>query len=167
MSPNVATPLRRSVRMTFTLPKWGLGSPSGLPKTQSSIARVKTPCLEMFFILLQRSWNVDVENGLAWVIWTSAAQVMCERRARSQIGNLTPNHKKSGIDLTPVCVGGVQHTVEKLSRRATSLLQTSSRSEVWKELWAAKVPGVQTEIVSGLLLGSPKKKCHWDVGAME
>jgi len=29
-----------------------------------------------------------------------------------------------------VCAGGVQHTVEKLSRRTTSLLETSSQSEV-------------------------------------
>jgi len=42
-----------------------------------------------------------------------------------------PTTKKSGIDPTPVCVGGVQHTVEKLLRRATSLLQTSSQLEVW------------------------------------
>jgi hypothetical protein len=30
--------------------------------------------------------------------------------------------ERSGIDLTPVCAGGVQHTVTKLSRRVTSLL---------------------------------------------
>jgi hypothetical protein len=29
-----------------------------------------------------------------------------------------------------------------------------------KELWATKILRVQIEIVSGLLLGSPKKKCH-------
>jgi hypothetical protein len=33
-----------------------------------------------------------VQNCLALVIWTSAAQVMGKRRARSQIGNLTPDH---------------------------------------------------------------------------
>ncbi len=63
----VATPLWRSVKMTFTLPKCGLGSHSGLPKTQNSIAGVKTPRLELFFISLKRSWNVDVKNGLTWV----------------------------------------------------------------------------------------------------
>ncbi len=52
---NFATPLRRSVRMTLTLPKWGLESPSGLLKIQNSIARVKTPRLEVFFISLERS----------------------------------------------------------------------------------------------------------------
>jgi len=39
--------------MTLTLPKWGLGSPSGLSKFQSSIAGVKTPRLEAFFISLE------------------------------------------------------------------------------------------------------------------
>jgi len=37
---------------------------------------------------------------------------------------------KVGINPIPVCTGGVQHTVGKLSRRATSLLHTSSQSEV-------------------------------------
>jgi hypothetical protein len=32
-----------------------------------------------------------------------------------------------------------------------------------KKLWMPKVPGVQTETVSGLLLESPWKKCHLDV----
>jgi hypothetical protein len=34
-----------------------------------------------------------------------------------------------------------------------------------KELWTRKVPGVQTETVSGLLFGSPGTKSHSDVGA--
>jgi len=32
---------------------------------------------------------------------------MVERRAASQTGSLTPNHKKSGIDPIPVCAKGV------------------------------------------------------------
>jgi len=43
------------VRSPFTLPKMRLGSPSGLPKTQSVIAKVKTPGIEAFFIPLKRS----------------------------------------------------------------------------------------------------------------
>jgi hypothetical protein len=89
---DVATPLGSSVRMTLTLPKWGLWSPSGLSKIQNSIAGVKTLHLEVFFISLKRSWSVDIENGLAWAIQISAAQVMSKRRARSQIGSLTPDH---------------------------------------------------------------------------
>jgi hypothetical protein len=78
--------------MTLTLPKWGLGSPSGLPKFQSWIEGVKTPCIDVFFISLKSYESVDVKNGLAWAIWTFAAQVMCKRTAMSQIDNLTPDH---------------------------------------------------------------------------
>jgi hypothetical protein len=38
---------------------------------------------------------------------------------------------------------------------------------VSKELWPCKVPGIQTRIVSGLLLGSHGTKNHSDVGAVE
>jgi len=36
-----------------------------------------------------------------------------------------------------------------------------------KKLWMPKVSGVQPGIVSGLLLGSPGKKCHLDVASAE
>jgi hypothetical protein len=42
------------VRSPFTFPKMGLESPLGLPKTQDSMAEVKTPCIEVFFIPLER-----------------------------------------------------------------------------------------------------------------
>jgi hypothetical protein len=73
-------------------PKWtpmlGVGVPKGLPNFQSAIAGAKTPCLEEFFISLERSWSVDVQNGLVWTIWMSAAQVMGKWKARSQIAIL-------------------------------------------------------------------------------
>jgi len=81
-----------SVRSPLTLLKMGLGSPSGFPKTHNTIAGVKKPCIEVLFIPLERSWSVDVQNGLAWAIWTYAAQVMVERRAGSQTSSLTPDH---------------------------------------------------------------------------
>jgi hypothetical protein len=80
------------VRMTLTLSKWGLGSPLGLPKFQNSIAEVKTPRLEAFLMSLEIYWSANVENGLAWAIWTFIAQVMTKRRVRNQTGNLTPDH---------------------------------------------------------------------------
>jgi hypothetical protein len=78
--------------MKLTLSKLGLGSPSGLPKFQSSIARFKTPHIGVLFILLESYQNVDVENGLAWAIWTSTSQVMAKRKVENQTGSLTPNH---------------------------------------------------------------------------
>jgi hypothetical protein len=81
-----------SVRMRLTHPEWELGSPPGLPKLQSSIAGVKTPRIVAFFISLEIYWNVDVENGLAWAIWTSVTQVMAKRKVGSQTNSLTPDH---------------------------------------------------------------------------
>jgi hypothetical protein len=54
----------KSVRMTLTIPKWGLGSPLGLPKLQSSIVGVKTPRLEAFFTSLESYRSVDVKMAL-------------------------------------------------------------------------------------------------------
>jgi hypothetical protein len=51
--------------MRLTLLKWELGSFLGLSKLQSSIAGVKTPHIEAFFISLENYQSVDVENGLA------------------------------------------------------------------------------------------------------
>jgi hypothetical protein len=73
-----------SVRMNTHTPKWtsiiGSWSLGGLPKLQRVIARVKTPCLVEFFISLERYWNVDVQNGLPWFIWTSTTQVMGQKK---------------------------------------------------------------------------------------
>jgi hypothetical protein len=44
-----------SVRSPLTLLKMGLGSPLGLLKIQSTIAGIKTPCIEAFFIPLEIS----------------------------------------------------------------------------------------------------------------
>jgi len=47
---------------------------------------------------------------------------MAKRRAKSQTANLIPNHKKSEITLIYLRAGGMQHIVEKLSTKATTLL---------------------------------------------
>jgi hypothetical protein len=54
-----------------------------------------------------------------------------KKKAKSQIGSLTPDHKTLGIDSTPVHASAVQYTIGKFLMRATTLLQTSSRSKVW------------------------------------
>jgi hypothetical protein len=61
----VTTLLWKNEKMIPSLPRWGLGSLMGLPKLQSSIAKVETLCIETFFIPLERYRSVDVENGLA------------------------------------------------------------------------------------------------------
>jgi hypothetical protein len=111
-----------SVKVKPTLPKVGSWSLPGLLKTYSSISGVKYPRNWVFFRSLERSWSVDVQNDLAWTIWTSSAQVMGKRRAMSQTSSLTPDHQKSGIDLFPTSTTGVRHGVGKLSKRVTTLV---------------------------------------------
>jgi len=93
----------KSVRMTVTLPKWGLGSPSGLPKFHSSISRVKTPHLEVFFMSLKNYWSVDVENGLAWTIWTYVAKLWQKEGSRVKLTIWLPT-TKSRESIQPRCV---------------------------------------------------------------
>jgi hypothetical protein len=117
--------------MIPSFPRWGFRSPLRLSKFQSSIAGVKTPCIEAFFKSLESYRSVDIENGLTWAIWTSIAQVMMKRKVGSWTVSLIPDHQKSRIDPIPVCVNGAQHTVGKLLTRAITLLQTSLRSKVY------------------------------------
>jgi hypothetical protein len=148
--------------MRLTLSKWGLGSPLGLPKVQSSIASVKTPCFKKLFISLENYWIVDVQNGLAWPIWTSATQVMAKRKAGNQIGNLSPDHGKSRIDQIPLHTGGVRHAIGKLSMRATTLFQTLSRSEVYTRSYSlAKLRDSQPWRFRNSHLGVPGQKAIW------
>ncbi len=124
--------------------KLGSRSPPGLPKTQKTIWRTKTPRIEVFLVSLERAQNVDVENALAFSIWTSVAQVMGKRRAGSETGSLTPDQEKSRIDPLPKSNSGVRHGVEKITTRATTSVQTSSRSKLRaRRVRPPKVPGVQ------------------------
>jgi len=149
--------------MRLTLSKWGFGSPSWLLKFQSSITGVKTPRMGAFFILLESYWSADVENGLAWTIWTSAAQVMAKRRAQFDSRLL-----KVGNRLDPgACRSSATHRWKALEERYKFALDLISIGGLSKELWLCKAPRVQTGTISRLLLGSPGTKSHSDVGAME
>jgi len=66
---------------------------------------------------------------------------VCRRSATRHWKALKKSYK-FGLDLTPI----------------------EGRSQ---EIWVPKVPGVQFETVSGLVLGSPGKKCHSDVAPVE
>jgi hypothetical protein len=138
---------------------FGSSSPGELSKFQRTIENVKTLRLEEFFISLKIYWNVNVQNGLAWPIWTIATQVMAKTKVESQTGSLIPNHRKSGIDPIPLCVGSVQHIVGKLSTRATTLVQTSSWSEVYTRSYnPAKLGNSQPWQFQDSHLGVPGQK---------
>jgi len=99
----ITTLLWESVKMKLTLPKWGLGSPLGLSKLQSSIVGVKTPRIGVFFISLESYQSVHVENGFTWAIWRYSAQVMAKEKpgVKLTIWLLTTKSQKS---TWPQCV---------------------------------------------------------------
>jgi hypothetical protein len=88
--------------------------------------------------------------------------------AGSRIVNLTPDQKKSRILLIYLAADNVQHTVEKLSMRATTLLQTKLRSEVCSRSYGA--PKSRESRLAGFReshAGVPGEKSHLDVGPVE
>jgi len=97
---------------------------------------------------------------------------MAKRKAESQIGSLTPDHYKSRIDLISLCVGGVRHTIGKLSMKVTSYKfaskHSSFQSKVCTQSYGApKLQESQLWEFSGLPFGSSGTKCHLDVGLVE
>jgi hypothetical protein len=66
-----------------------------------------------------------------------------------------------------VCRWSATHRWKALKESYKFALDLIPIGGLSKELWTIKVSRVQTEIVSGLLLGSPGKKCHSNVGATE
>jgi hypothetical protein len=75
---------------------------------------------------------------------------------------------KVGHHLNFLRVGGVWHTVEKLSTKATTLFWTSSQSKFCTQRYGGpKVAKVPILAILGLPLGSLETKSHLDVGLME
>jgi hypothetical protein len=72
--------------------KWDLGVLQDSQKFKAWLQGSKHFALRRYLYHWKRSWSIDVQNGLAWAIWTYVAQVMVERRVGSQTGNLTLDH---------------------------------------------------------------------------
>jgi hypothetical protein len=132
-----------------------------LLKLQSSIAGVKTPCFEAFFMSLESYWSVNVENGLTWAIghlqhklWQRKGWDSRPLKVRNQ-----PDHG--------VCRWSATHRWKAFKESYKFPLDLILIGGLSKELWTHKVMGVQTGTVLGLLLGSPETKSHSDVGAAE
>jgi hypothetical protein len=157
-----------SVRMRFTLPKVGTWSPPGLPQLESSIARVKTPRLEVFFTLLKRFWSVDVEQKWLRMSHSDICSTSYGRKkGRESNWQFDSRPLKVGNQPKPdVCKWSATHhwkALEEIYKFSLDLIPIRGLS---RELWVPKVPGVQSETVSGLLLGSPETRSHSDAGVV-
>jgi len=151
---------------------FGRGSPGGLPKLQRPIWRVKTQWLVAFFISLESSWNVNVENGLALLIWTSETLVMAKRRGWES--NCQFDSRPEKVKNRPDLLGFIQHATYRwkaLDESYNFALDHTSIRGLLTKLWGSKVLGVPAGGISGLPRGSPAgvpgEKSHLDVGPME
>ncbi len=92
---------------------------------------------------------------------------MAKRKVGSQTTNLTPDQKKSGIDPIYLVADNEPHIVGNLQTRATTLLQTTPRSEVCSQSYGApksqESPFVQFQDSHS---GVPREKSHLDVGSV-
>jgi hypothetical protein len=143
-----------------TLGKVGIWSPLGLLNVQSSTARGKTPHVGVFLVSLERSWNVDIENGLALAIRISTAQVMGKRRAGSQP---TTKSQESTSSRCPIweCNMALKRSQWGLQRWFRPRRDPTLQSGVM----AVQSSRSPVETILGLHFGSPGNLCHLDVAS--
>jgi len=154
--------------MKLTFPKWGLGSPSRFPKLQSLIAGVKTPRIGVFFISLENYQSVNVENDLAWAIWTSITQVMEKRRTGVKLAVWFPTTKSRELTW-PWCVQVKCDTPLESSQGELQVCfrpHPNQRFEQ-KSYDLTKSREFKPGQFQDSFLGSPGTKSHSDVGAVE
>jgi hypothetical protein len=84
-----------------------------------------------------------------------------------KIDNLTPDHKKLGINRTFMRAGGMQHVIGRFRRKLQLCFRPHLNRRSEYEIIAHKVAGVLTLAISGLPFGSPGTKSHLDVGLAE
>jgi hypothetical protein len=90
------------------------------------------------------------DDGFLWLLWQFDSWPL-----------KVENQRDPGV-----CKSSATHRWKTLKDSYKFVLDLIPIGDLSKEVWTPKVPGVQIEIVSGLLLGSPGKKCHSNVGAV-
>jgi hypothetical protein len=157
-----------SVRMRLTPPKAGTWSPPGLPQLQSSTAEGKTPRLEVFFISLEKVLKCRCRK------WPRMSHLdICSTsygRKKGRESNWQFDSRPPKVRNQPepgVCRWSATHRWKALEENYKFASNLVPIRGLIRELWAPKVPGVQTGTVSGLHFGSLEKKSHLGVGAAE
>jgi hypothetical protein len=146
----------------------GTSESSGTPENSEFDCRGQKTLPWSVLYTLKKVSKCRCRNGLAWAIRTSRTQVMDERRAMNQIAKFDFRQLKVKNRPHPgVCKWSATHCWKALEESYKFALNLISIGGLSKELWTPKVMGVQTGTVSRLLLGSPGKESHLDVGAVE
>jgi hypothetical protein len=119
----------------------------------------------VFLVSLERSWNVDIENGLALVVWTSAAQVMGKEGPGVKLTVWLPTTKsrestpsRRRLEECDMALESSQQELQLWFRTRPDL------SSGWRVM-AAQSSGSPAGTLSRLHFGSPNKMCHSDVAS--
>jgi hypothetical protein len=148
--------------MTLTLLKWGLGSPLGLPELQSSIAEVKTPRIEVFFISLETYQSVDVEKWAHMSHLDICSTSYGKKKGRESNWQFDSRPLKVGNRPDPgLCRWSATHCWKALKESYKFALKLIPIKGLNKKLCPCKVAGVQIGTISGLLLGILGQKAIW------
>jgi hypothetical protein len=143
---------------------WDLES-SGTPASLELDSKGQNTSHWGVFVSLKRSWNVDIENGLELVIWTSPAQVMGKRRAGSQTGSqTTTKSRESTCSRCPI-----QECDMTLKRSRQGLqLWFRPRRNLTLQPGVMAVQSFRSPVgtISGLHFGSPENLCHLDAASV-
>jgi hypothetical protein len=146
--------------MKFTLPKVGTWSPPGLSKTQSLIARVKTPRIGVFFIPLERSWSVDVQMALHEPFGHLQLKLWAKERPGVELAIWLPTTKSQELAQIRCQQVECNTSLESSQRELQDLFRPHLNRRFEQEV-------MDVGTVLGLHFGSPGKKWHSDVGAAE
>jgi hypothetical protein len=149
-------------------PKWGTWSPPRLPKLQSSIARVKTPRIATFFYIIGKLLSCRCRKWARMSHLDICSTTYGKKKGRESNWQFNPRPLKVGNRPNlSACRWSATHHWKALDESYKFAWDLIPIGGLGKELWRCKVTGVQTETVSGLLLGSPGTKSHLDANAVE
>jgi hypothetical protein len=164
---NVATLLWESVRMKFTLPKLGLGSPRDPETSEFDCRGQNTSHWGVLYIIGKlskcrcRKWahmgDLDICST-------------CYGKKKGQESNWQFDSRSLKVRNRPdpgACRWSAIYYWKALKESYKFAFDIIPIGGLSKKLWPCKVLGIQTRIVSGFLLGSPETKSLSDVGVVE
>jgi hypothetical protein len=138
---SVATPLWPSVGVKPNTSKVGDLESFGIPECLEFDSKAwNTSHWGVLGVIGKRSWSVDIENGFALAIWTSATQVMGKRRARVKLAVWLQPLKVGNRPLPNIRFESATRSWKDLDegyKFGSDLVMIRLRS---RELWAPKVP---------------------------
>jgi len=168
LSTTVATPLLEECEDDTHTPKMGTWESSWTPKTLEFDCRDQNTSPWGIFPVIGKLLKCKCRN---WPRMTHLEIYSTSYgKKKGQKSNCQFDSRPLKVRNRPgpdVCRWSATHRWKALNESYKFASDLISIRGLSKELWTHKVPGVQTETISRLLLGRPGTKSHSDVGAVE